>query len=218
MVSTNGVFPRIFASLINLEGLQALREYVPDLKYYLCDLQDYNPIEIGGEVRLRAVLLAMKYVFRPDLVEKLIEILGLFNEFPAGDPEAVELVRIILLYLSKARDLSRDDVKTALEESVSREVKNAVANVFDEYRQEGIELGIKQGLQQGLREGMEQGEQRGFASANLQLLRARLGPLDPDLEKAILAMPLDLLQNLGDMLLRFNSPADVAIWIKRHSQ
>ncbi|HEY6331357.1 MAG TPA: DUF4351 domain-containing protein, partial [Blastocatellia bacterium] len=101
-----------------------------------------------------------------------------------------------------------------------------VANVLDEYRQEGIEQGIKQGIsqgikqgiQQGLKEGLEQGEQRGFASANLRQLRTRLGPLDQDLEEAIRALPLELLQNLADALLSFNGPADVATWIKRHSQ
>ncbi len=41
---------------------EELRPYLPDYRYWLCDLSQYSEEEIEGAVVLRATLLALKYI------------------------------------------------------------------------------------------------------------------------------------------------------------
>jgi predicted transposase/invertase (TIGR01784 family) len=194
------------AAMIDLDAVDALRQYSPDLKYYLCDLQDYAADDIRGGARLRVMLLAMKYVFSTDRADKLAEILRVFMRFPARDRDAMELMRTVLIYWSKAGGLSKGDVARALEQDVPREVGEVMATIADEYRQEGIEQGI------------EQGQRKEAVSITLRLLRARFGPVEAALEHAVRALPLELLEDLGVALLGFTSAGDLVAWMKRQNQ
>jgi predicted transposase/invertase (TIGR01784 family) len=197
---------RKLGAMIDLGDGDAFREYSPDLKYYLCDLHDFGPAEISSDARLQIVLLAMKYVFSRDLVEKLAEILRVFSRFPKDDHDAIESIRTVLLYWAKARGLSRDDVARAVKQDVPREAGDVMATFVDEYRQEGIELGI------------EKGQRKEAVSITLRQLRARFGPLEPLLEQAVHTMPLEQLEDLGVALLSFATAADLDAWIKQHKQ
>jgi predicted transposase/invertase (TIGR01784 family) len=201
---------RNLSAMIELGDGEAFREYSPDLKYYLCNLQDYAPADIRGGARLQMVLLAMKYIFSQDVAEKLAEILRVFGRFPKDDLDAIESIRTVLIYWSKTRGLSRDDVERALEQDVPREAGDVMATFVDEYREEGIKLGIERGI--------EQGRRKEAVTLTLRLLLARFGPAEPVLEEAIRALPLELLEDLGVALLGFNSEADLAEWVKHHNQ
>lgn len=63
-------------------------------------------------------------------------------------------------------------------------------------------------------EGQEDGRQR-EAALILRQLRRRLGPLDPDQEARIQALPVTDLENLGEALLDFQTVADLAAWLQR---
>ena len=79
--------------------------------------------------------------------------------------------------------------------------------------QEGRELGLQQGLQEGLEEGLQQGRQQEAATLLLRMLQRRCGPLSPNQRDTIHAMSLDRLEQLGDALLDFQGPADLAAWL-----
>ena len=58
-------------------GLEA---YLPAVHYELCDVGQLADEELQGIVVLRLALLLLKYVFRPELNERLEELLGLLGE------------------------------------------------------------------------------------------------------------------------------------------
>jgi predicted transposase/invertase (TIGR01784 family) len=67
---------RNLGSVIDWRGVEDLKRYVPEFEYHLCDLTAYSEEEIRGAARLRISLLALKYVFKPELQGNLVEIIG----------------------------------------------------------------------------------------------------------------------------------------------
>nr|WP_227498604.1 DUF4351 domain-containing protein [Synechococcus sp. PCC 7336] len=88
-------------------------------------------------------------------------------------------------------------------------------------RQEGLAQGIEQGLEQGLERGIEQGLERGIERGRKQGERAlilrqlarRFGEISPQCQARIEALALDQLEALGEVLLDFQSGADLDSWL-----
>jgi hypothetical protein len=59
--------PRQFSALIDWPEVEALRPYVPEFAYFLCDLTALDEVEIKGGARLRVALLVLKYIFSRDI-------------------------------------------------------------------------------------------------------------------------------------------------------
>jgi hypothetical protein len=83
-----------------------------------------------------------------------------------------------------------------------------------------IELGVEQGLERGIKRGMDrglrEGRRREAAVLVLRQLRRRLGSLPTDVEDTIHSLTLRPLESLGEALLDFKHPADLAAWLRRH--
>ena len=80
----------------------------------------------------------------------------------------------------------------------------------------GKQQGLQQGLQQGIQEGIRRGRQQGEAELVLRLLTRRLGTLSASQEKAIRKLQLTKIEALGEALLEFAAPADLARWLRLH--
>ncbi|HEY6330196.1 MAG TPA: Rpn family recombination-promoting nuclease/putative transposase [Blastocatellia bacterium] len=204
--------PENLAALIDFEGAEPLREFAPDLKYYLCDLRDYTPEDLRGGVRLQVILLALKYVFGGDTVERLAEIFGLLERLPAHELDKVESIRAVLTYWAKARGLKTEDVRRALEMEGQSAVETTMTAI-DEWIQEGFDKGVIQGIEQGRQQGIERGRQEGLASAAVRLLGARLGILGAHLKDEIRELPYSELEELIVAAADFNTVVDLAAWI-----
>lgn len=76
------------------------------------------------------------------------------------------------------------------------------------------EEGIQQGWQQGLQQGMER-EGKFFA---LKLLKRRFGDLPAWMVESIERLKLQQIDQLGDVLLDFQTLADLETWLKNTSQ
>ncbi|MGA7935995.1 MAG: DUF4351 domain-containing protein [Kovacikia sp.] len=76
---------------------------------------------------------------------------------------------------------------------------------------------LQQGLQQGRQEGLQQGRQEGEGALVLRLLQRRIGPIDQNLESRIRSLPVDQLEALGEALLDFTQPTELATWLERNS-
>lgn len=50
----------------------------------------------------------------------------------------------------------------------------------------------------------------------LRQLKRRFGPLVPEREARITALPLERLEDLGEALLDFTTSADLDAWLARH--
>jgi hypothetical protein len=79
-----------------------------------------------------------------------------------------------------------------------------------------IEAGRQQGRQEGLQEGISRGRQQGEVELVLRLLARRLGSVSAAEKKAVQRLPLAKTEALGEALLRFDSRADLASWLRRN--
>lgn len=91
--------------------------------------------------------------------------------------------------------------------------QEAVMEIVTSWMQEGLERGKREGLEQGL----EQGKREGEAALVLRLLKRRVGRLSRGMSRRIHALSITELENLGEALLDFNSPADLENWLAQRS-
>jgi len=85
--------------------------------------------------------------------------------------------------------------------------------IFGLGQQDGLEEGRQEGRREGRREGQQEGRQAEAAALTLRLLQRRCGPLSPQQQQHIQALPLARLEALADALLDFHGPADLAAWL-----
>jgi predicted transposase YdaD len=69
-------------------------------------------------------------------------------------------------------------------------------------------------LQEGREEGREEGKQEEALSFVMRLLTRRLGTVEPELEAQIRELATQELEELGEALLDFSEPADLALWLQ----
>ena len=67
----------------------------------------------------------------------------------------------------------------------------------------------------GLEEGQQQGRQAEAAAMSLRLLQRRCGPLSPEQQSQIQALPLAELEALAEALLDFQGAADLTAWLSQ---
>ncbi len=80
---------------------ESLAAYMPDYRYLLCDLTTYTDEELKGEALLRVALMALKHVFRPELRERLPDLMGILREL-ARRETGLEYIETVLRYLAQA--------------------------------------------------------------------------------------------------------------------
>jgi hypothetical protein len=87
-------------------------------------------------------------------------------------------------------------------------------------QREGWQKGQQEGRQKGWQEGQQEGRQKGRVEADqqlvLRLLRRRVGELAPALLAQVQALPVEVLEQLGEDLLDFSTPADLENWLASH--
>jgi len=65
-------------------------------------------------------------------------------------------------------------------------------------------------------QGRQEGRQQGEVELVLRQLSSRLGAISASQEKSIRKLPLASIEALGEALLEFASPADLARWLRLH--
>jgi len=75
-----------------------------------------------------------------------------------------------------------------------------------------IELGKRRGRQEGIAEGRHEGQ----AGLVLKLLTRRIGTPSGAHEKAIRKLSPEKIEALGEALLDFNVPGDLARWLRQN--
>ncbi len=88
----------------------------------------------------------------------------------------------------------------------------------DELIEKGVVKGRKEGLEEGREEGREVGNEEGRAEMALQILRQKFGEktVTKALATKIAKLSLAQLKQFGDVLLGFQSPADLQRWLASH--
>jgi predicted transposase/invertase (TIGR01784 family) len=188
-----------------------LAPYLPEYRYWLCDLSQYSDEQIKGEMILQVGLLTLKYILRDDLREHLVDILGLFRDL-SQQQTGLEYLETVLRYLAGGTSKITDEelwkaVATAfpkgealvgtiaekwVEQGLQRGLQQGEQLGFKKGRQEGKQIGLKKGLQQGL----QKGERQAKLKALRQILTIRFEAPPPDFERRLEPLDLPVLEEL----------------------
>ncbi|NIM14993.1 MAG: hypothetical protein GTO45_23755 [Candidatus Aminicenantes bacterium] len=139
---------------------ETLKKYIPSFNYELYDISHMPEENIKGEVELRIVLMALKYIFNPDIMSRLKNIFQLFREL-SDKTTFNEYLEMLLIYLgSNIKNVKFDQ----LQESVNDVIKEGgalMSTIFEEVLERGKEIGVKEGKEIGVKEGEEIGVKKG---------------------------------------------------------
>ena len=133
----------------------ALEKYIPAFNYEIYDVS-HMPEEqiIKGEVELRIVLTAFRYIFHPEIMSRLKNIFQLFRELP-DKTEFDRYLKLLLIYLgSNIKDVKPEQIRDAVDKALE-EGGVTMKTVFQQVREEGKEIGVKEGREIGVKEGEE---------------------------------------------------------------
>ena len=146
----------------------AITPYLPAFAYALADLGRIDDDALSCQLRLRALLKALKYILRPDLPARLDIVLA-----EAATLELVDVL-LVLTYIDKGPvAVNADAVRAALRRVAPSREEEIMGNITQPFFEEGI----KQGLILGKAAGKAEGKAEGKADALLRLLSRRFGPV-----------------------------------------
>jgi predicted transposase YdaD len=187
----------------------AFASYLPQMRYYLCDLSAYSPGEIVGGVHARLSLRLLQMVFSPELGAQLPEILALARELT--EPKtALQWLETALRYVVAASPhVGLDEVQSAIDIVLTDDRSDIMPTLAERW----IEQGKQQGLAQGLEQGIEQGR-RQMSEAVIALLTSRFGELQPELIDTLRALSIAHLQQVNVATLDFHTSAEVMAFIR----
>ena len=131
-------------------------------------IQELEQLQHGA---LRSITLQLLY----NLHEHLKNRQGLDNEDK-------ELMMRLKNYYIEDREKA---VQEGIQQGVQRGIQQGVQRGIQQGVQQGIQQGVQQGIQQGVQQGIQQGVQRGIRKMIENMLSARFGTIDPELETII---------------------------------
>ncbi len=205
------ISPR-FSALIETAGLSGLSKQVPDFEYLLRDISLRGSEEIKGGPRLKTGLSLMRYIFSDDLGQRLPAIFRNLREMKWAD--VLEYLQTLLAYLARAgKKIRKEEVEEAMLELIPKEELGTEAPFAQSWIQEGIEKGIEKGREEGL----QIGQHLGMTALSLRLVRHRFGQVEEALQARIRELPNALLEQFGEAVLDFASPADMHRWLAEHA-
>ena len=146
--------------------------------------------------------------------EKAIEELSLLNKDNPYRDTVLELVSNLFTMLElnrkKRQQLTKEDQELIMKLSPIYTAR------LEEREQIGLQKGIQQGVQQGIQRGVQQGIQQEATLLIMRQLKRKVGELSPNLETKITDLPVNVLEDLGEALLDFDSIDDLTNWLNNH--
>jgi predicted transposase/invertase (TIGR01784 family) len=146
MLIYHGEYPwKVDTNFISMFDIpDTLTKYIPTFSYELTDVSHMPEEEIKGEVELRIVLTAFRYIFHPEIMSRLKDIFQLFRELP-DKTKFNQYLEALLIYLgSNIKDVNPDKLRDAVNEALE-EGGAMMSTVFQEVLEKGKEIGVKEG-------------------------------------------------------------------------
>jgi predicted transposase/invertase (TIGR01784 family) len=166
---------QLFAAATGLEA------YIPVVHYELCDVGRLADEELQGIVLLRLALLLLKYVFRPELNERLEALLGLLGEL-SDQRDGLAFLKTVLTYLAAgAERLDEGRVKQAVQKVFTDRESATMATLAEKWMEQGFQRGIQQGIQQGV----ERAQEATTRENVIEVLETRFGPLSAQVSRQL---------------------------------
>lgn len=152
----------------------AVQAELRDLRYTLLDLGDIPDAELARHSETRSGLMALKYAYRGERMDRLVEILR-------GLSDGSVLEEQLMAYIVEVfHELTPERLRAAVREA----------------RPEQEDRMVSLAAQTWMKQGEARGEARGKATAVLIALRTRFGRLDSAIEQRVYAAPVDQLDTL----------------------
>ena len=182
--------------------------FVPSFRYALHDLGSGPQEALSGDAPIRAVLSALRYVQRNDVVTREI-LTAILRDLPDGSV----LERIVFRYIVEKYEVPLDDVEAVLENTKQdggKALMGTIAEIWEKQGEAkglaaGEALGREKGKVEGLAEGEARGEARGRAEGEakslMRLLVKRFGPLPDPVVVQIAAGSIEELDRWVDRVL-----------------
>ncbi len=182
--------PADVAELIHTPA--ALARYRPHLRHELLDLSKVTDETLPVGIVSRVALLALKYIFRPEISERVVEIVATLNKLNEC-PGRLAYIRTVLDYLIiAAYELNAERLRQVVKEEF-HEGDRVMPTIAEQWLQQGIQQGIQTGLHQGRHQ-----------EANLlveRLLRRRFGLLPQWAVNRLAMATAEDLEQYGERLL-----------------
>lgn len=173
-----------------------LKPYVPNYKYWLCDLSRYDDEDIKGEIILRLGTLLLKYILRDDLPEALRVILPLLIEV-LNKETGLAYIETVLRYLTVGTDkLTKSELNQLLHE-VFVEGEKLMPTIAEEW--------IDQGHKIGLKEGIEKDKRDATIKAITRSLSIRFNTALTAFDERLIELPLSTLEEISELVLTVQS-------------
>lgn len=192
--------PVNFSSLIDFHEQEYLKPFVPEYKYFLCDLSVLPEPQIIGSAFLKTTLLLMKNIRQKDLQQNLKRFWGALKN-TSGERLTRFLVASTTYIASANKFVSADETMATIEKEFPLNEGAVMAALAKDWMQKGIEKGIEQGrLQEAIK-------------TALRLLHRRVGILPATQVEQLRTLPLEQLEQLSEDLLDFTSAVDLNNWL-----
>lgn len=203
-----------FQGLFDLPA--TLQRYTPTFHYHLSDLSAYSDEELKAAAQLGAGLLALKYIYRPELRERLPEVIELWYSL-YDQTSGLSHLETLLRYIAAAgKYVTLQDVFEVVAATIP--LGGALmSTIAEELIEQGLKQGLQQGLQQGEQRGLEKGLQQGLQLAQQSIrlaLKVKFGAASAPLLTAITPIEdVALLQLLADAIEQAESPEALQAWL-----
>ena len=146
------------------------------------------------------MLLIAKYIFKPEMKEKVFETARLFQEV-ANQETALEILEVLLRYVTQATGkFEEGDIRKIIKQTSMRE--DIMQTFIDRYIHQGMQLGMQQGLQQGLQQ---------MAKIFLRQMEIRFGGIPEWAEEKIRQAEMKRIEEWSIRLMKAEKVEDVLV-------
>ncbi|CAK0775653.1 transposase [Gammaproteobacteria bacterium] len=124
-----------------VEAPATLDRYRPHFRYELLDLSKVADETLPAGVVSRVALLALKYIFQPEMRERFVDIAAILSKLEKEQPGSLEYFRMVLNYVIAASyALDEEWVRQVLNEHF-REGDRVMPTIAERWMQQGIRKG-----------------------------------------------------------------------------
>ena len=201
-----------------LNGFEAQRQDNWEQGIYFLPDSLSTGVIVVHQLPVNEQTLWLRILGKGKVQEKAIEELNALSKDNPYRDSVLELVSNLFTMLQlnqeKRQQLTKEDTELIMKLSPIYTAR------LEEREKIGLEKGLQQGMEQGIQRGVEQGIQRGIqqeASLIIRLLKRKVGELSPDLETSVMGLPINILEDLGEALLDFNSLDDLTTWLEENN-
>jgi len=135
------------------EEIIGTTQYIPDFKSEIFDISHISDEKIKGEVLLQVHFLLLKYIFKPELMKKIREILELLFTLSSKD-KPTEYLQVLMMYLMSSIDNKQTEELGIEVEKVVKSGGTFMPTIAEKLIQEGEQKGklkiAEKMLQKGL--------------------------------------------------------------------